>query len=349
MKTRTLVGAALALGIFLNLTFLVAALAGPPAGGPAPPSSPPYRISGPFSSGNLSVFLVHGQDQLKGTEILTLQEALAQKLVVVRETGNVNQLSIRNLSDKLVFVQSGDIVKGGRQDRTMQYDLILQPGSGEVPLASFCVESGRWSQRGSESGAVFGSAYGALATKSLKLAAKSRGEQSAVWGAVEEAQANLKRALKESVNNPASPSSLQLTLENSRVKETTQQYVDQLAKVVAGKNDAIGYAFAINGKINSADIYASHALFMKFWPKLLQSSAVEAIAERDGNPNGASLPPPSPGAVRACLQQPRAAKESTQSVARSTKLETRDSKDAVDFLTRDTEANVVLHRNLIAK
>ena len=41
----------------------------------------------------------------------------------------------------------------------------------------------------------------------------------------------------------------------------------------------IGYVFAINGHINSADVYASRALFLKLWPKLLEASAVEAIAE----------------------------------------------------------------------
>ena len=41
----------------------------------------------------------------------------------------------------------------------------------------------------------------------------------------------------------------------------------------------IGYAFAINGKVNSADVYASHELFQKLWPKLLESSAVEAFSE----------------------------------------------------------------------
>jgi len=46
----------------------------------------------------------------------------------------------------------------------------------------------------------------------------------------------------------------------------------------------IGFAFAINGKINSTDRYASSALFKKLWPKLLKASAVEAVAEKkDGS------------------------------------------------------------------
>src|SRR4030095_10093981 len=89
--------------------------------GPAPRPGPGYRVSGPYTNKNLSLFLIHGKDTIKSTNILTLEEAMAQKKVVVHETGNVNQLAIENKSEAIVFIQSGDIVKGGRQDRTMQH------------------------------------------------------------------------------------------------------------------------------------------------------------------------------------------------------------------------------------
>jgi len=38
--------------------------------------------------------------------------------------------------------------------------------------------------------------------------------------------------------------------------------------------------FAVNGKINSAEIYVSNGLFRKMWPKLLAASAIEAISHR---------------------------------------------------------------------
>ncbi|MHC4916802.1 MAG: ARPP-1 family domain-containing protein, partial [Planctomycetota bacterium] len=64
------------------------------AGTPAPAPTPDgRRISGPYTQGNLSVFLVHGKDRFAGKKILTLKEAMDQKKVVVHETGNVQQLS----------------------------------------------------------------------------------------------------------------------------------------------------------------------------------------------------------------------------------------------------------------
>src|SRR4029453_14692317 len=76
-----------------------------------------YRISGPYTHKNLSVFLAHGKDLLKGHSFLTLQEALAQKKVIVYETKDVNELSIKNLSNQDIYVQSGDIFRGGDRDR----------------------------------------------------------------------------------------------------------------------------------------------------------------------------------------------------------------------------------------
>ena len=90
------------------------------------------------------------KDEIKGATFITLQEALVQKKVIVRETREVNELSIENISGEEVYVQSGDIVKGGQQDRMMAVDLILPPRSGKIPISAFCVENGRWSQRGSE-------------------------------------------------------------------------------------------------------------------------------------------------------------------------------------------------------
>ena len=70
-----------------------------------------YRLSGPYTHKNLTVFLIHGKDQTNKT-FLTLQEALAQKKVRVYETKDVNELAIRNLSNQDIYVQAGDIVEG---------------------------------------------------------------------------------------------------------------------------------------------------------------------------------------------------------------------------------------------
>src|SRR5262249_792729 len=162
-----------------------------------------------------TVFLIHGEEQLKGQSFLTLQEALERELVVVHETGTVGELAIENrsLADEL-FIQSGDIVKGGKQDRVLRNDLILKPGPAQVPLASFCVEQGRWSQRGKENSRLFSSSPAQLATKELKLAAKYKKNQGEVWAQVSYAQGRLGSSVGSPVQGAESGSSLPLTLEN---------------------------------------------------------------------------------------------------------------------------------------
>src|SRR5438128_447794 len=150
-------------------------------GGQKPQEKDEYRLEGPFTEGNLSVFLIHGKDKVKGETFITLQEALVQKKVIVRETREVNELSIENVSGEEVYVQSGDIVKGGQQDRMLVVDLILPPHSGKIPIAAFCVENGRWSQRGSEAVTVFTSSSNSVASREVKLAAKAKSSQGEVW------------------------------------------------------------------------------------------------------------------------------------------------------------------------
>src|SRR6266550_8581038 len=63
-----------------------------------------YRLSGPYTHKNLSIFLIHSKTTTKTRSFLTLQEALEQKKVVVYETQSVNELAIQNLSSEDVYV-----------------------------------------------------------------------------------------------------------------------------------------------------------------------------------------------------------------------------------------------------
>src|SRR5258706_8935998 len=68
-----------------------------------------YRLEGPFTQGNLSVFLIHGKDRIKGQKFITLQEAMSQRKVILRETREVNELTIQNISPETAYVPSSGI------------------------------------------------------------------------------------------------------------------------------------------------------------------------------------------------------------------------------------------------
>lgn len=352
MKTQMLVMSVgvvlLALGIPLAMCTAVqvrqAASSGKGQGGEAGD----YKITGPYAYNNLAIFLIHGKDKLGGKTFLTLQEAMERKKVIVYETRDVNELAIENTSpNEEVYVQSGDIVKGGQQDRMLGVDLIVPPRSGKIPIAAFCVEHGRWSRRGNEGAGQFSASTAIVATKDLKLAAKKANSQSEVWSKVAEAQNKLSSNLGGNVNSTQSASSFQLTLENSKVQETADTYVKALSRIVEGKNDVIGYAFAINGKVNSADVYASSALFKKLWPKLLRASAVEAIADLHDE---SKFEPAAPGAVNAFIADSEKGEASEKDVTARVKMVTRETPKNILFETRDRAGKEAwLHRNYIKK
>jgi len=305
-----------------------------------------YRLSGPFTHRNLSIFLVHGKNLIKTKTFLTLQEALVQKKVVVYETKSVNELSIQNFSDEDVYVQSGDIVKGGQQDRMIGVDLIVPPRSGKLPISAFCVEHGRWSGRGNERATQFSSSSDAVATKEIKLAAKRSNSQGAVWENVKVAQDKLSENVGTRVNSTVSASSLQLAVENVKVQESADSYIKALVGIANRGDDVIGYVFAINGKVNSADIYGSNVLFKKLWPKLLKANAIEAIAELQKD----KFKPASADSVRGFLSESEKAKGSDKDVNARVNLLTREDDENILFETRDREQKGVwVHRNYIKK
>jgi hypothetical protein len=366
------------------------------------PAAAEYRVSGPYTHKNLTIFLLHGANQSRGPAPLTLQEAMKRKLVVVRETGDVNRLTIQNRSSQEVFVQAGDIVKGGQQDRVLAIDLIVPPRSGRIPIDAFCVEQGRWSRRGDEAVTAFSASDNALASKGLKIAAKAKASQGEVWANVGKAQEKLAAnlgggrsvtpargrtgqgmgsgggsgfgagAAPQAANTPliaqdnyrvastrpasdplalvansASPSSLQLTLENKLVKDTASDYVKTLSSIINGKRDVIGFVFAINGQINSADVYSSNALFVKLWPKMLEASAIEAIAElkADEKPQ-----PVEADAVKGFLTDSHAGKAEKKRVTARTSAVKRETDKNLFFESSDNSRNGKwVHRNYIKK
>jgi hypothetical protein len=242
-----------------------------------------YQISGPYTHKNLSLFFIHGDDNIDIDNLLTLDEAVEQDKIIIYETGNVSKLEIENISKYPVFIQAGDIVKGGRQDRVLQYDIIIWPGTGKISIASFCVERQRWSKRGSESDRKFESSKKMINSRRLKLAVRASKSQGDVWSEVGEVQERLSNNVGKSVKSRSSVTSLQLSLEDEVVQVRAEEYIEAMMAEARNQRDVIGFAFAINGEINSADLYGSSALFKKVWPKMIEACAIEALSELDNN------------------------------------------------------------------
>jgi hypothetical protein len=323
------------------------------------------RLSGPLMHENLAVYFIHGKSA-PGEVPLTLDEALARGLVQVRETGDVNQLEIENRGDQQVFVQSGDIVKGGRQDRTLMVSLVLPPHSGRIPIASFCVEQGRWSARGNEDPTRFVTASASVPSREMKLAMKAPPpasppaarpgvsapalasvdtgrRQQEIWNGVRDTQARLNDNLGGQVRSSQSSSSLQLALENDKLVGAQAAYVGALKAAGEAEDDILGYVFAVNGTINSADVYPSNGLFRKMWSKLLDASAIEAISHKDA-PRAAA---PTLEAVETFLAAADSGKASEKPLNAGVRLTIHDA--PANYLFETATADGWVHRNYLAK
>ncbi len=306
-----------------------------------------YEISAPVTDKNLSVFLIHGKNQLNDENILTLQEAMEQKILSVFETSNVNELIVQNKSAKYeVFIQSGDIVKGGKQDRVLSVDIIIPANSGKLSIETFCVESGRWQKRNGENAGQFSSSNERIVTKDLKLAANKARSQSEVWKEVEKTQNKLSKNVGAPVKSAVSNTSLQLSLENKEVMATTDEIVKKLSGIIDGKTDVIGYAFVINGKINSADIYASNFLFKKLWLKLLKATAVEAVSELKEARTATVV---KISDIKAFLDGADLGKSEERIITNRVKAVTKEDKENIVFESRDSKTKTTIHKSYVKK
>lgn len=294
-----------------------------------------YVLSGPHTHENLTLYLVHGQDQLPGRNFVTLEEALAENKARVHETGNVSELAIENLTeDEEIFIQAGDIVCGGKQDRVLGQDQIVSPKSGKIPLQSFCVEAGRWQGRGAEPVAYFASSRNLASSNALKLAIRKERDQRRVWQNVEVTQKKLSRNVGTPVNSPVSQNSLELTLQNKDLQEKKIPYTGELSGAVKDKVDVVGLVVILNRKIYSADVYASPRLFRKLWPKLLDAGATEAIANLNER---YALHKPSEEAIEEFLTT-NAESSGTTEVLPHYRIIEKNTKDKVIFELEDKES-----------
>ena len=320
-----------------------------------------YHITAPIMHENLAIYFVHGVSS-GGQAPLTLEEALAAKTVRVDETANVMELAIENHGDEEVFVWSGDIVKGGKQDRALTVSLVLPPHSPRLAIEAFCVERDRWSKRGNEDVQQFASAAAAVPSRETKLAIASRGavqgntvtpaaaasdgfaRQGQVWQEVARVQSKLSHGVGESVASPQSQTSLQLALENDKLKQAQKGYIAALEPAGQQDQNIIGYAFAVNGILNSAEIYTSNALFRKMWPKMLTANATEAIAHKGDR----SATPPSVVEVATFMKDAEAGAASKRVLNQFAELETRQAVRAL-YLEARRSNGMLVHRSYLAK
>lgn len=289
-----------------------------------------------------SPFGIDHYGQLPGHPVQSQQQSMF--------AGNdVNSLIVINRSDKPLYLMPGEVIIGGSQDRTIGDEVVIAPHSAPTRISVFCVEHGRWGAKhidetrhqltASAGTAILGNdrshdldrlaeaanqgkfvaSVGQL-SKSSRLAVQSDKDQSAVWEKV--AQTNGQTGV--------SPLSGAFTANYSDgpTIQRLQPYLEHLQSAVANQDQVVGVLAAVNGKIESMDVFESTPLFQKVWPKLLRSYALDAAnsAERETDAKDCEV-----AAARTFLEEALAADVETTDQQHGIAMTKRSGRNVVSF------------------
>jgi hypothetical protein len=273
-----------------------------------------WRLLEPVIYENLSVFPVVSHQGVDTGGFVTLDEALASGDAQVSERGgdvlhrtrdgrpvtlpypgngaSVNQLVLINRSSKPLVLLAGELISGGKQDRVIAKDRIVAPGAEPLPLDVFCVEHGRWS-----AGTQFASAK-IIVHPSVREKAAVDQKQTEVWAAVRGGttarvsadtapaaapritEHNLDAAIAGEVRTESYARIYKTSSVGSQVEPFAEEVQRRFARATANLKGerVVGVVVAYGGEVAWSDIFASPALFDRYWSKLLRSYVVEAMA-----------------------------------------------------------------------
>lgn len=257
-------------------------------------SRPTWTVTDAIEHRGLQIFPIIAGREADTSSFLTLDEGLKSGTVVVSELGQgslirrrqtlppieqpqVNKLALENRSDRILVLLAGEVVSGGKQDRIIARDRLVAPG-GQLPLDVFCVERGRWHGMS----ASFNS-RATITNPSVRREAQVARDQAKVWGAVGGTLGGVANSVAAPVEAPTGAyESIYASRGAAKAIDTSsqdlaQQYERALSGKLAGAR-VVGVVVAVNGEVIWADVFASPELFRRYWPKLLRSYVVEALA-----------------------------------------------------------------------
>jgi hypothetical protein len=210
-----------------------------------------------------------GGPGIAAPDMVSLSEAIANGTAVVTERGsaateNVHWLRINNNGAKPVYIGSGEIILGGRQDRMVSRDTILPPSSKDQYINVMCVEEGRWSNKEKKF------QYNNYADPSLRKVLDQSKNQVLVW----------KEVLSQlDHSNTKAPTMAYLARRNDK-KYTPEQdaYLRYFHEKFKNSDSSItGFVCMSGDKVIGCDIYAGNNLFYGELLPLLHGYIEEAI------------------------------------------------------------------------
>ena len=242
-------------------------------------STSSFHFVAPLRHENLEIHFLVGPSV--PPDYLTLAEGYSQQIAQVFETGQVGRLAVLNKStDRPLFIQAGELLKGGLQDRTVAIHLVLDPGEKYDGLPTYCVERARWSKREAEDHTKFTPSQEFVSTKPLRKSVERREDQTAVWAAVSKAQLEMACALPGYHESTVSASSYKLSLEDAALQKKVEEWFYVIHERSPLDEKTVGLAVTINSRLEKIDWYGHAQTFHRLWPGVLRAAILEALLEK---------------------------------------------------------------------
>jgi hypothetical protein len=197
---------------------------------------------------------------------MTLDQAMKMGWLNIREigSGEVNAVEVRNTGAHMVFILTGEIISGAKQDRMLSEDLLLPPHSGWIRAPVYCVEHGRWTRAPAEF-----TSDALLVPNALRKRASITESQSAVWDEIASCQDRLGIA--------SETRTVRANYVDDRIQKKVDDYVQQFERIPRLSHNTVGVVVTTGDRIICCDIFANNTLLTKLWPKLVKSYAMDAI------------------------------------------------------------------------
>ena len=205
----------------------------------------------------------------KAPHVISLSQAIKQGIAVISERGtasteNVHFLRINNHSDKTIYVSSGEIFSGGRQDRIIAQDTLLEPNGRDQYVSAMCVEELRWSEKEKKF------SYQNFANPALRKVLDQSKNQVLIWR-------EISKQLDEN-KIPSKSSAYLARIADKQMMQLNDEYYNYFkSKFKSADSSIVGFVCMTGGRVIGADIYASTDLFFNQLDPLLKGYCDQAV------------------------------------------------------------------------
>jgi hypothetical protein len=200
---------------------------------------------------------------------ISLSQAIKQGIAIVSERGtasteNVHFLRINNHSDQTIFISSGELISGGRQDRMITRDTLLEPNGRDQYVSVMCVEELRWSDKEKKF------SYENYANPDLRRVLDVNKNQVLIWQ-------EIAKQLGTGHINSKSSAYLSRNADKKMLQLNDEYYHYFQDKIKAGDSSIVGIVCMSGDKVIGADIFASRYLFFNQLDPLLKGYCDQAV------------------------------------------------------------------------